>query len=226
MRATGWRRVTRRKAVAALADERGFTTIELALVLALVGLVIGGILGVQRILTYNRTNDVVDTLTAYREAARRYRAEYGALPGDDRGARARWGKTVPQAGGAADGRVQGRYNAGAPDRESRLFWAHLRAAGLIPGKPGDTGLPRNGFGGIYGVQEDPMELEGPAICVSNLTGEVAREVLTRMGPGERDQGDVRGIQLNGTSPSITGTPSPGPIPPLENELAYVLCARI
>lgn len=207
-------------------DESGFTLPELATLLVIVGIAIGGVLGVQQILTRHRVTDVADAVERYRGVVARYIKSYGDPPGDDRGARLRWGETVPQAGGTGDGKVQGAYNANAPDQESRLFWAHLRAAGLIPGTPGDTLQPKDPFGGIFGVQEDALGLSGLCLCFSNVPGAVARTLLDRLDSEDRDAGRMHAIQLNGLNPTLIGTPASGPIPSIDDDLTYVMCAQL
>jgi hypothetical protein len=207
-------------------DESGYTLRELAILLLIVGVAIGGVLGVQQVLTRGKVIAVATAIDTYRTAVATYIATYGDPPGDDRGAQARWGETVPQAGGIGDGKVQGIYNANAPDQETRLFWGQLRAAGLITGTPGDTTQPKNPFGGVYGVQEDALGMQGLALCFSNVAGSVARTLLARLDDAERDLGRLRAIQLNGLTPTLIGTPSPGPVPGLDDDLTYVVCAKL
>lgn len=207
-------------------DESGFTLPELAVLLVIVGVAIGGVLGVQHLLLRGRVNAVEQAIAGYRGAVAGYVKQFGDPPGDDRGAQARWGDTVPQAGGIGDGKVQGIYNANAPDQETRMFWAQLRASGRVPGRPDDTSQPRNPFGGVYGVQEDALGIPGLSLCFGNVTGAVTRTLLERLSDGTRDQGPMRAIQLNGLTPTLIGTPSPGPVPSIDDDLTYVVCAKL
>src|SRR5690349_19781918 len=69
--------------------ERGFTLIEMSIVLVIIGLIIGGILKGQEIITQARVKSVVNVVNATRSAANTYYDRYRALPGDDQNATAR-----------------------------------------------------------------------------------------------------------------------------------------
>src|SRR5438876_4021482 len=119
--------------------EMGFTLVEIAIVLVIIGLLLGGILKGQEMITQAKIKNVINDFNGVTVAITSYQDRYRAIPGDDRNATTRWTVQAP-ASGNGDGVMAGKYNAtvagpGAPaaTEESNLFWQHLRIAGFVPG---------------------------------------------------------------------------------------------
>src|SRR2546427_900294 len=140
--------------------EAGFTLVEIAIVLVIVGLLLGGVLKGQEMITQAKIKNIVNDFNGVTVAVTSYQDRYRTLPGDDQNATTRW--TV-QAPGKGDGNgvIAGKYNdnlplAGGPPpdgAESNLFWQHLRIAGFVPGPtmgPGSGTPPLNAAGGFIG----------------------------------------------------------------------------
>src|SRR5437879_12459946 len=121
--------------------DAGFTLVEIAIVLVIIGLLLGGILKGQEMITQAKIKNVINDFNGITVAITSYQDRYRALPGDDKNATARWTIQAP-ASGDGNGVIAGLYNAndtsgtgGAPAAaaESNLFWQHLRIAGFVPG---------------------------------------------------------------------------------------------
>src|SRR2546430_13056127 len=139
--------------------EAGFTLVEIAIVLVIIGLLLGGVLKGQEMITQAKIKNIVNDFNGITVAVTSYQDRYRAIPGDDLNATARWTVQAP-ASGNGNGIIAGLYNAppgaGAPASaaESNLFWQHLRIAGFIPGLTTGAGSgtqPTNAAGGMIGV---------------------------------------------------------------------------
>src|SRR3979490_857037 len=143
--------------------QQGFTLVEIAIVLVIIGLLLGGILKGQEMITQAKIKNVINDFNGITVAITSYQDRYRALPGDDKNATTRWTVQAP-ASGDGNGVIAGFYNAndtsgtgGAPSAaaESNLFWQHLRIAGFVPGLTTGTGSgtpPPNAAAGIIGVE--------------------------------------------------------------------------
>ncbi len=117
--------------------EAGFTLVEIAIVLVIIGLLLGGILKGQEMITQARIKNIINDFNGVTVAVTSYQDRYRAIPGDDLNASARWTVQAP-ASGDGNGVIKGLYNAPpgaaapATAAESNLFWQHLRIAGFVP----------------------------------------------------------------------------------------------
>src|SRR6516162_4512119 len=124
--------------------QAGFTLVEIAIVLVIIGLLLGGILKGQEMITQAKIKNVINDMTGVAAAVYAYQDRYRALPGDDKNAGTRWqtGANATSSGNG-DGVINGTYLAAAPatltsaasdgSQESVMFWHHLRLAGFVQG---------------------------------------------------------------------------------------------
>lgn len=198
------------------ATQSGFTLVEIAIVLVVIGLLLGAIFKGEELITQARVKSVIADFSGVSVAFHGYYDRYGALPGDDPNTAARWGATS----GDGDGQISGTYNNGnaacVAGVESCSWWDHLRRGEFIAGS-GVT-QPRNVAGGLVGVQSGdgtaptyaPV-LGGPAgvggfivaiQCSANLPEKIAIAVDTQLDDGVRTTGTVRGILQAAPNPPI------------------------
>jgi len=173
--------------------ERGFTLLEIAIVLLIAGLLFAAIMKGHALVVQARGKQLVHDLNAVHAAAISYHDRYKTWPGDDPGAATRWGLFNARSGNG-DGVVTGSYNdlfAGDPGawtdgngNESMKFWWHLRISGFALGPPtgaGSAAPPMTRVGGILGVQTGgPGLFAGLMACVSNVPAPIAELVDTQL----------------------------------------------
>lgn len=122
---------------------RGFTLVELVVVLIIIGLVAGGVVVGRDLLHIARLRAQVSQLEQFDGALGAFRAKYGSLPGDLRADHAVALGFVARSGAPGHGDGNGLLDACEPwdlfstavplGCEIALFWADLADAGLIPG---------------------------------------------------------------------------------------------
>lgn len=193
--------------------ENGFTLVEIAIVLVIIGLLLGGILKGQEMITQARIKNLIADFSGVSAAYHGYQDRYRRLPGDDGEADTRWSLGIPSpaSGSYNDGIVSGLYNSTTANDESRLFWLHLRRAGFVAGS--DQEPPFNAVAGRLGVQTGNgtggAVLGGFGsliVCSANLPDKMAIAVDTQMDDGVPATGTVRGqLHTGGPNPTIAAT---------------------
>jgi prepilin-type N-terminal cleavage/methylation domain-containing protein len=200
--------------------QSGFTLVEIAIVLVIIGLLLGGILKGQEMITQARIKNVVNDLNGITAAYFSYQDRYKAIPGDDLGAATRW-SGFSMVSGDGNGTLTGLYmdtpTSTAPTAaagESLLFWWQLRAAGFVPGPTTGQGAwsqPTNAVGGILGAQTGAFTgtsvgqpLTGNVVCTSNIPDKIAGAVDTQLDDQKSTTGTVRSMQVGGNVTANTG----------------------
>ena len=192
---------------------KGFTLVEIAIVLVIIGLLLGGILKGQEMITQAKIKNVVADMSGVTAAMYGYQDRYKALPGDDRGA-TRWGLT-PSATTAGNGIIEGKWTEAG--KESLDFWDHLRRAGFIAGSSGAEN-PFNAVSGKLGVQTGdgsgaspvgilsdgaatPTKFSSLMLCSANLPDKIAISVDSQMDDGDGKKGSVRAMKQSAPNPA-------------------------
>jgi prepilin-type N-terminal cleavage/methylation domain-containing protein len=136
---------------------RGFSLVELSIVLVILGLLTGGILTGQNLIRAAELRSVVTEFQRYQTATQTFRNQYFGLPGDITNGTDFWGKNETACSGDSgdnagdsgtcngngDGIVSESGSVGGAT-ESFQFWHQLALAGLIEGSyTGLTGSVRS-----------------------------------------------------------------------------------
>lgn len=128
---------------------KGFTLVELAIVMVIIGLLIGGILKGQELITSAKVNSTVSTLKNVGSAAEIFRDKYNQYPGDTRNPGIFLANcTDPLCNTPGDGnrRLNNPPAGDSTATEAARFFPQLSAADLITGIDITKG---HIFGGTY-----------------------------------------------------------------------------
>jgi prepilin-type N-terminal cleavage/methylation domain-containing protein len=182
-----------------LKKQTGFTLVEIAIVLVIVGLLIGGVLKGQEMITNAKLKRIESDNAGIAAAMFSYQDRYLQLPGDDSGVEDRFSvytdaNYTPDGLTSQSGTIDGLWNEtgnapGAYD-ETQLFWAHLRASGLVPGGGEDVTLATNAYGGQVGIQDGSLNMSGHVTIFGQIEGPIAKIIEARLDDGKPDSGRV------------------------------------
>jgi prepilin-type N-terminal cleavage/methylation domain-containing protein len=110
----------------------GFTLIEIAIVLVIIGLLLGGALKGQELITSARVRNLISQQEGVKAAYFGFLDRFRALPGDYDQATVNIAQVVPGAC-TGNGNGNGRIELGGAANENVLVWEHLSKAGFING---------------------------------------------------------------------------------------------
>lgn len=176
--------------------QQGFTLVEIAIVLVIIGLLIGGVLKGQEMITNAKVSKLENDYKGITAAILAYQDRYRVLPGDDPAASTRFpGTWTPADNGNGDGVISGAWNSTTNTQESRLVWKHLRGAGFIKGPVDGTGAsyqqPSHAFGGPVGFEQGLYNLAGPVIVFGALSGDIDQILEARGDDGSPSTGSIQ-----------------------------------
>lgn len=197
--------------------QAGFTLVEIAIVLVIIGLLLGGVLKGQELINSAKVKNFINDFRTTSTFVYAYQDRFRALPGDDQAVVNHLGAaaaaaTTP-AGTLGNARINGLWNSLTKTDESYLFWQHVRLANLATGTPvlpagapaaADAYNPVNADGGRFGITGDGAALYTGAIpwtanffvCSAGIQGRFARQIDTTIDDGDTSTGTVRVLGTN------------------------------
>lgn len=212
-------------------QQAGFTLVELAIVLVVVGLLIGGILKGSEMITHASMMRTKADIESFQVAYQQFRDMYKAIPGDFNRAESYLpncnppncvngnGNGIigsPSANGTTD-----QTGAGTPQVETTMFFKHLLLAGLITGvtAASDPSVPEIGgthpktpLGGAYSAYYRQgwhgISIKGcpqNSACERGILSPARAQLLDIAIDGESDAGKGRVIANGGGCNHTAGT---------------------
>jgi prepilin-type N-terminal cleavage/methylation domain-containing protein len=118
-------------------DQAGFTLVEIAIVMVIIGLLIGGVLKGQAMIENAKVKRVVKQADELRASIMTFFDKYGVYPGDENLA------NVPPVGGDGAGNANGRMDYA----ERGELYVDLSLANLISGTYTGTNFAQHVYGG-------------------------------------------------------------------------------
>lgn len=225
-------------------NQSGFTLIEIAIVLVIIGLLLGGVLKGQELINSAKVKNLATDFKNVPLYIYGYQDKYRALPGDDAAAASHvsgaTNATTP-AGTQGNGVINGNWNSTTTTDESYLFWQHVRLAGLAPGSttPGSTDyLPLNSVGGTIGLQSgtstaanSPINASaGPTnpirgsyiLCSTAILGKFVKQLDTQMDDGNTASGSMMATPTTGYAIGAVATATAD----IDDAATYTVCMGI
>ena len=212
-----------------LGNQQGFTLVEIAIVLVIIGLLLGGVLKGQELIENSKVKRAAADLNGISAAYNAYLDRYRRIPGDDGPqatliARGGSWAAFPADGAGNNNGVLGpillgaTFTGGGTNDEGDAFWMQLKAAGFLTGNPADVNaaaLPRNPFNGLTGVTTDPTimaAMPGTKICMGMVPGKLAATLDAQLDDGITNTGTLRatlGAAGTNTNPGAAVVPAAG-----------------
>lgn len=217
--------------------QTGFTLVEIAIVLIIAGLMLGGVMKGQELVDNAKVKNLTADFRNVPIYLYTYQDKFKSLPGDDAGVDAHLGAKLCPSGCKAtssdavqgNGIIEGAWNSATKTDESFRFWQHVRLAGLMTG-PTDANdpdyLPRNAVGsqiGITGGATSPIAtLRGNQVmCSRGILGKFVKQIDIALDDGNPAMGTMQAMP-NTAATATAGIPASG-ADGIDNDTPYTLC---
>lgn len=224
--------------------QSGFTLIEIAIVLVIITLLLGGVMKGQELINNAKVTNLVRDFDSVKQAIYGYQGSYKVLPGDDVNAAVHVAGTVAStpASSVGNGTIDGSWDSVTATDETVLFWQHVRMAGLLTGQQTvtvtsilDPYFPVNVAGGRIGVQgnlgtaNSPKPIAGIpgtyVICSANIPGKLAKRLDIMQDDGDTALGSMR-VTSSAAGTAAIAAGQPVASKPLADDTLYTVCMGV
>jgi prepilin-type N-terminal cleavage/methylation domain-containing protein len=190
-----------------LKNQKGFTLVELAIVLVIIGIMLGAVLKGQEMINNAKVKRLYAQQKEIVAAIYTYYDKFGKFPGDDNaaGIATRWNPPTYYTAGNGNGLVDGGATgtdaapgtmftcAAATASETCGMWDHMRRSNILSG-PLDGTNATNAYGGTVGVANVAVSaLTVNWIGFSRIPSDVAQQLDTQYDDGVGTTGSIRAL---------------------------------
>jgi prepilin-type N-terminal cleavage/methylation domain-containing protein len=182
-------------------QQSGFTLVEIAIVLVIIGLLLGGILKGQELINSAKVKNLANDFRVIPTYIYAYQDKFKALPGDDPQAQTHLPGGAVTDNGNGNSVIDGMWYGNAATDESYMFWRHVRLANLAAGSTtlADPEYPfKNAVAGVVGVSSmAPAQIAiagmtgSYQICSRGILGRFAKQLDIQMDDGNTATGAMR-----------------------------------
>ena len=186
-------------------QQSGFTLVEIAIVLVIIGLLLGGVLKGQELINSAKVKNLANDFRVIPTYVYAFQDKFKALPGDDSAAATHvsgaTNATTPAAS-QGNGVINGNWNSTTATDESALFWQHVRLSNLAAGPTATADAdyyPKNAVGGRIGITSaiTAQTVGGITgtylVCSGAILGKFAKQLDVQMDDGNTATGSMRTI---------------------------------
>ncbi|WP_153115416.1 prepilin-type N-terminal cleavage/methylation domain-containing protein [Rhodocyclus tenuis] len=204
-------------------QQSGFTLVEIAIVLVIIGLLLGGVLKGQELINSAKVKNFATDFRNIPLFIYGYQDKFKAIPGDDKSVTTHLSAatlaTSPATTTVGNGVINGNWDSTTVTDESYLFWQHVRLAGLAAGPTATADasyLPKNAEGGIIGIESGLSGYIGatagssgpPAVpataaltgsyvvCSKSILGKFAKQLDITLDDGVTNTGSLRVVSTS------------------------------
>ena len=198
----------------ALKKQAGFTLVEIAIVLVIVGLLLAGVLKGQELIENSKISNMAKDMDSMVAAVSSYKDRYRGLPGDSATVTTHtengWGPTAffPGGNNGLIGAVGTTFTVGA--NENTMGIVSLMYSGFIGGNPAAAiptliPRPRHAGDGSIALSNGAYGFVGRnVVCMNGLNGKWAAALDRQFDDGNPTTGTIRADRI-----ALPGNPIPG-----------------
>ncbi len=187
--------------------QSGFTLVEIAIVLVIIGLLLGGVLKGQELINSAKVKNMAVDFRNIPLFIYGFQDKYKALPGDMAAASTKITGATNAVGTLGNGVIDGVWDSTGGTTETDLFLQHVRLAGLAAGPTATADpdyYPKNADGGRIGIESGSAATGGAFIlgltptylvCSKGILGKYAKQLDSTLDDGNTATGSVRVVAV-------------------------------